>query len=53
MKKYSIEREDKVMKKVMTFLKAVAVVVKEQPGVFFAILVLGFTLGALHSWFGL
>lgn len=30
------------MRKVMTFLKEAAIVVKEQPGVCFAILVLGF-----------
>lgn len=42
------------MRKVMTFLKEAAIVVKEQPGVCFAILVLGFALGgAMHSWFGL
>lgn len=32
------------MRKVMTFLKEAAIVVKEQPGVCFAILVLGFAL---------
>lgn len=37
------------MRKVMTFLKETAIVVKEQPGVCFAILVLGFALGAMHS----
>lgn len=42
-----------VTRKVMTFLKEAAIVVKEQPGVCFAILVLGFALGAMHSWFGL
>lgn len=36
----------------MTFLKEAAIVVKEQPGVCFTIMVLGFTIGALHSWFG-
>ncbi|WP_147349148.1 hypothetical protein [Bacteroides uniformis] len=51
--KYSIERRRMVMRKVMTFLKEAAIVVKEQPGVCFAILVLGFALGAMHSWFGL
>lgn len=41
------------MKNLVAFGKEVVAVVKEQPGVCFAILVLGFALGAMHSWFGL